>query len=360
MDARAVGNEVGLQRGGIFHAGEGASLRGGHGAPCRAVGLHHQPDLAARRLLDHCGERLPVDAQLRVRQLDGHAVGLGFANAVDGIGGQRHARHALVQAGQVDDHGAVRADLVQLGALDLLDLRRAAADACRNMHGVAAAADGDGNGRCTAALAAGRYGRELGNVARFRMRGVPLAGARLHALGARGGGRGDGPSAPVVAVGVKVAVGCATARADRLLGAIRRAAAVRAVAGFFRVLCHRTVCVFAIVPMVGVVVHPFAGPVVSRGTDGLRSRHGADGAGEGLFARGRTGGLCLYNAGVPVMRYLVCFVGHIAAGALLPVVIPVALPCAIFKVVAQLACGDHIFLRLRGKGRVLKACRISG
>ena len=84
----------------------------------------------------------------------------------------------------------------------------------------------------------------------------------------------------------------------------------------------------------------------------------AIGAGIGLFALGRAGGGGGYLSIAPMMPCL--GVGHIAAGALLPVVIPIALPCAVFKVVAQLVCGDHIFLRLRGKDRVLKACRVSG
>ena len=48
-------------------------------------------------------------------------------------------------------------------------------------------------------------------------------------------------------------------------------------------------------------MHPSVGPAVPRGTDGLSSRRGADGAGVGLFARGRAGGRFGFPALVPLM-----------------------------------------------------------
>ena len=152
------------------------------------------------------------------------------------------------------------------------------------------------------------------------MRLVPLADARLLALGARGGLLGDGPSAPVVAVGVKVAVGCAAGHALCFFGAIRRAAGVFSIAGFF------STAIFALVPMVGVVVHPSVGPVVSRGTDGLRFCPAAIDAGKGLFARRCAGGSGGHCAIIPMMRCL--GVGDMAASILFPVIVFIGPPIA--------------------------------
>lgn len=78
--------------------------------------------------------------------------------------------------------------------------------------------------------------------------------------------------------------------------------------------------------MVSVVMHPSVGPAVPRGTDGLRSRRGADGAGIGLFTRGRTGGGGGHFAVVPLM---VAFIrADIAAGILFPVLVFIRLPAA--------------------------------
>ena len=78
--------------------------------------------------------------------------------------------------------------------------------------------------------------------------------------------------------------------------------------------------------MVGGVVHPSVGPTVSRGTDGLRSRRGADGAGIGLFARGRAGGGGGHFAVVPLMAAFIRV--DMAAEILFPVVGFIELPVA--------------------------------
>ena len=103
-----------------------------------------------------------------------------------------------------------------------------------------------------AAPAAGRRGRELGNGARFRMRVDSLRSYCNLAVAVGGGALGDAAYGAVVAVGVKVAVVCAAARADCFFGAIRRAAGVFNIAIFF------SAAIFALVPMVGVVVRPSA------------------------------------------------------------------------------------------------------
>ena len=78
--------------------------------------------------------------------------------------------------------------------------------------------------------------------------------------------------------------------------------------------------------MVGVVVHPSVGPVVSRGIDDLRFFPFAIGAGIGLFARGRAGGSGGYLSGVPLMAAFIR--ADLAAGILLPVFVFIGLPVA--------------------------------
>ena len=147
----------------------------------------------------------------------------------------------------------------------------------------------------------------------------------LHGL-ADGTGLGFGAGGVSPRVLFQLTVRLTAGLADGLGLAGRRAAGVLSIAGFSRVLCHRTVCVFAIVPMVSVVMHPSVGPAVPRGTDGLSSRRGADGAGIGLFARRCAGGRFGFSALVPLM---IAFIrADLAAGILFPVVVFIGLPVA--------------------------------
>ena len=117
-------------------------------------------------------------------------------------------------------------------------------------------------------------------------------------------------------------------------------------------------------------------PLVPRGRDGLRfprdfriAHHAANhffmaavrrtGRGDLVFNRRRTAGVphgrdlrhigfCATAGTVSAFTAVFGAGGELVLGKVRSIGMP------------QLVCGDHIFLRLRGKGRVLKACRVSG
>lgn len=233
---------------------------------------------------------------------------------------------------------------------------------------------------------------EFGNASRFRMSVVPLAGSRFAPLRLlRGGGRDD-PITPLVAGGGDpLRFRIVALSAGKSIYAIFRAGGLSghyAIVPFVpqcwqgRLRGEHRIAHRAVLSLGQTGLRTGGGnggindPLVPRGRDGLRfprdfriAHHAANhffmaavrrtGRGDIVFNRRRT-------AGVPRGRdhRLIGFRVTTGTVSAFTAVFGAGGELVLGKVrsigMPQLVCGDHIFLRLRGKGRVLKACRVSG